>query len=345
MKPKDEALIRATHDFFRIHLPKQKCYSKNTVASYKYAFNLFLDYMNQEHTLSFYELSIHDFNYCNISGYLNWLSAERKNSAATCNQRLMALRSFGKYLGLRDFSLAAVQSEIASVPSKKNNSKIVEFLSESALKTLLSQPNISKPKDLRNQFFMILMYDTAARCQELLDSKISDFSIDGATPFMYLTGKGGKTRSVPLMHTTVRHLLNYLSIFHPEHPRQGDAHLFYVITHGIKHPLSTDTVETFVKKYGNLANQICADMPKRVHPHQLRHTRAIHLYRAGMPLALLAEFLGHVSIETTRVYAYADTEMKRKAIEKATPAIAVYDETPIWDESDEESLRRLAGLR
>ncbi len=77
----------------------------------------------------------------------------------------------------------------------------------------------------------------------------------------------------------------------------------------------------------------------------MRHSRSIHLYRGGMPLALLSEFLGHASIETTRIYAYADTEMKRKAIEKATSVTTDSDEPPIWDDSDEETLRKLAGLR
>ena len=107
--------------------------------------------------------------------------------------------------------------------------------------------------------------------------------------------------------------------------------------------MSIDNVEKFVKKYGEMAKEICNEVPKRVHPHQLRHTRSIHLYRGGMPLALLSEFLGHVEIETTRVYAYADTEMKRKAIEKATINDDNLKEEPIWI-NDEETLKKLYGL-
>lgn len=105
------------------------------------------------------------------------------------------------------------------------------------------------------------------------------------------------------------------------------------------------TVQLFMKEYGRTAREVCPDIPEQVHPHQLRHTRAIHLYRGGMPLSILREFLGHASEETTRIYAYADTEMKRKAIEKATPKAIPGNETPIWDASDDETLRRLAGLR
>ena len=108
--------------------------------------------------------------------------------------------------------------------------------------------------------------------------------------------------------------------------------------------MSRDTVQVFMKNYGRAAREICPDIPERVHPHQLRHTRAMHLYRGGMPLSILSEFLGHASEETTRVYSYADTEMKRKAIEKAIPKAVAFDENPIWETSDDDILRKLAGL-
>ena len=108
--------------------------------------------------------------------------------------------------------------------------------------------------------------------------------------------------------------------------------------------MSIDTAEAFVKKYGESAKRDCPDMPGRVTPHMLRHTRAMHLYRQGVPLVLVAEYLGHTSVETTQIYAYADTEMKRIAIEKAdaarsgTPA-----PTPIWA-NNEDMILKLCGL-
>lgn len=146
------------------------------------------------------------------------------------------------------------------------------------------------------------------------------------------------------MRMTVNHLLNYLKIFHPDYKNRMDDYLFYTTSHGERHPMSRDTVQLFMKNYGKAARKICPDIPEQVHPHQLRHTRAVHLYRGGMPLSILSEFLGHASEETTRIYAYADTEMKRKAIEKATPKTIPGNETPIWDASDDAVLRKLAGL-
>ena len=109
--------------------------------------------------------------------------------------------------------------------------------------------------------------------------------------------------------------------------------------------MSADTVALFMKKYGDAALEKCSDMPEHIHPHMLRHTRAMHLYRQGMPIHLLSEFLGHASYETTKIYAYADTEMKRLAIEKAD---VLRDGMPppvqLWAD-DDETLLVLAGLR
>ena len=119
-----------------------------------------------------------------------------------------------------------------------------------------------------------------------------------------------------------------------------DVPLFYSLHAGRPHMLSTDAISVLVKNYGEGARTTCAEVPPRVHPHLFRHSRAMHLYQSGMPLPYIAEFLGHASVTTTEIYASADTEMLRKAIERADPGLA--DETPTW--KNEESLRRLCGL-
>lgn len=343
MKLKDESFFKAIRNYLTIFLPRQKCYSDNTVTSYKTTINLFLNYLTEQEQLPLRRICFDDLNKKNITGYLEWLEQTRGNSASTCNQRLMALRSFAKYAGLNDIAYAAVHMELSSLPTKKTAPKIVEFLSEEALEALLTQPDIRKKTELRNRFFMILMYDTAARCQEMLNLRLNDFVLDAKAPFIYLTGKGNKTRTVPLMPTTVRHFRHYISIFHPQAAQGSGDYLFFTTIHGKRNQMSPDTVAFFMKKYGQSARAACSDVPENVHPHQLRHTRAIHLYRGGMPLPLLSEFLGHADISTTQIYAYADTEMKRAAIQKACPDDTC-DESLIWDNSDESTLRKLYGL-
>ena len=136
-------------------------------------------------------------------------------------------------------------------------------------------------------------------------------------PIVYLHGKGRKTRTVPLMPKTVQYCKQYLRKFHPSENEQSEASLFYTTIHGVQQKMSPDTVAVFFKKYGKKARMACAEVPEHLHPHMIRHTRAMHLYQSGMPMVLLSQYLGHAQVETTMIYAYADTEMKRAAIRKA----------------------------
>ena len=342
MNVEDISFYRTMRNFLTDYLPRQKCYSHNTVKSYRLGLNLFIGFLGSEKNITLSKLSFSYFSAENVAEFLDWLQNTRSCSPSTRNQRLMALRSFSKYAGLQDVANLFMRMELTKVPMQKAPKKIIEFLTESALKSLLEVPDTSCRVGFRDRFFMILMYDTAARCQELLDLKLRDFILDGKNPYVYLLGKGKKIRTVPLMDKTVQHLNLYLEQFHKGSTSRDD-YLFYTVNHGEKHQMSPDNVEKFMIKYGKCAAQVCCEIPKRVHPHQLRHTRSIHLYRGGMPLALLAEFLGHVEIETTRVYAYADTEMKRKAIRKACINENVI-ETAAWDEADDVTLRKLLGL-
>lgn len=152
-------------------------------------------------------------------------------------------------------------------------------------------------------------------------------------------------RHVPITAKTVEHIKYYLRMFHPKPTERQDDYLFYTVIHREKRQMSCDNVARFIKQYGESARKKSPDIPENVHPHQLRHTRAIHLYRAGMPLAVLAEFLGHSDISTTQIYAYADPEMKRAAIKKARgeELIDTPDEA-LW-QTDEDMIRRLYGLK
>ena len=212
-----------------------------------------------------------------------------------------------------------------------------------ALNTLMEQPNRLKANGYRDFCFMKLMYDTAARCRELVNAKIGDLDLRKSYTAICLTGKGNKMRVVPISLSMSTLLKEYMDTVHPIEQRQNSDYLFFTTLHGRRTRMSTDAVSLFMKKYGELANHICSEVPKRVHPHQLRHSRAMHLYRAGMPLVLLSEFLGHADVNTTRVYAWADTETKRQAIQKISGNLNECSVAPIW-ENDEEMIKRLYGL-
>ncbi|MDD4475781.1 MAG: tyrosine-type recombinase/integrase [Eubacteriales bacterium] len=257
----------------------------------------------------------------------------------------MALRSFASYCTEYDIANIAIQIDIGKVPFQKVVAKTVEYLSEDAIKTVMSMPVTSNYRGFRNSFFMVLMYDTAARCQEMLDIKIKDIVLNAESPYLYLKGKGTKTRPVPLMPKTVAHLNKYLEWFHPADMRSPDDYLFYTVIHSHRHQMSPDTVEKFVKKYGVTAREKNPSVPENVHPHQFRHTRAIHWYRSGIPLPLISDYLGHENLQTTLIYAYADTEMKRTALEKANALGTQIESAPPKWKTDEDMIKRLYALK
>ena len=137
-----------------------------------------------------------------------------------------------------------------------------------------------------------------------------------------------------------------MKLFHPDGHMHSQQPLFYVEQCGAKHPMSDDNVRKFLRRYGTSARENCPEVPENVHPHLWRHSRAMHLYQHGMALSLISQWLGHSNLETTLVYAYADTEQKRRAIEKSMgrDVIAGVD-LPKYSVSDEEVLKKLYGLK
>lgn len=343
MKIKDEAFFKTVRGFLTVYLPRQKCASPNTIKSYRETLNLFLKYLEEMKSISLNKVSFSDMDRQGIASFLEWLEQSRKCSVSTRNQRLMAIKSFVKYAVLIDSTQMSFQVEAQKVPVKKGPKKIVDFLSENGLKTILLEPDAKNERGMRNLTLMILMYDAALRCQEALDLKVSDIDLDGNSPRIVVMGKGRKMRSVPIADKTAEHLKRYLLTFHAQ--GQRDEYLFYTTIHRERRQMSCDNVERFIKEYGRTARVKCHELPENIHPHQLRHTRAIHLYRSGMPLSVLSEFLGHSDISATQIYAYADTEMKRTAIKKAKgeELIDTPDEA-LW-QTDEGMIKRLYGLK
>ena len=192
---------------------------------------------------------------------------------------------------------------------------------------------------------MILMYDTGGRNQELLDLRLRDVHCEGKSPYVVITGKGRKTRLVPLMPKTVEHFKKYAAVFHSE-PASSSL-LFYTERNRKRFAMSPDNSERFIRKYAIAAHNVNPEVPASLHPHMFRHSRSMHLYRSGMPLVLLSEWLGHAQVTTTLIYANADTEMKRQAVEKAASKLnpLLSGETACLEwEDDEEMIRQLYGL-
>lgn len=327
-------------------LPNTRNLSLCTIQAARDSLNLLLDYCTEVRNIPLLKIDLTVAgNVDLIKDFLSWLKDDRNCSNATLNQRLSCLRSFFRFAAYEDASYVSIYQSLTTIPRRKvPKNKTVDFMSEDALKAILSEPDLNTRTGLRDAFYMALMYDSAARNSEMVAVKLRDI-IDGKAPYVLVNGKGRKKRSIPLMSRTMDIYQLYMKKFHPG--GQPDDYLFYTVHHGDHFPMSVDNVAKFVSRYAESARGHCNEVPAHVHPHMFRRSRAMHLYRNGMPLALLAEFLGHENPETTLIYASADTEMKRQAIEKASIHLAGNDQNatiPQWS-TDDEMIRKLYGLK
>jgi len=327
-------------DYLTVNLPRIRCLSPRTVDSYRQSIALYCLFLKEQSGIEFSNVSFQHLTRDSVAKFIQWLRKERSCGSSTCNLRLSSLKSFLKYCADEDISLYSVYQEVKKMPLMKTSKIPVGYMSETALKVLLGQPDIRTAKGVRNRMIIMVLYDTGTRVQELVDMKAADLHLEARNPFIVVTGKGGKTRSIPLMDRTVAHLKEYLRRFHTDLVDGNSAPLFYSIRSSIPHMLSTDIVSFMLKNYGEQAARMCSEVPQRVYPHLIRHTRAMHLYRSGMPLSYVADFLGHANVNTTEIYASADVEMLRNAMAKADPELT--KEIPLW--KDEENLKKLCGL-
>ena len=166
------------------------------------------------------------------------------------------------------------------------------------------------------------------------DLLVTSLHLDVKHPYVTLIGKGRKTRNVPVMDKTAVHLRKYLEEFHPS---MNEGPLFYSRLHGVLQPLSTDSISLILKTAADKARETCPEIPKNVHCHLIRKTRAMDLYRSGVPLPFIMQLLGHESMSTTSgFYAFATLEMMSEAMNKAAPVFK--DEDKIWKK---DSVRKL----
>ncbi len=337
-------LFSVIHDFFVIHLPLNRKCSPHTIKAYRTAVEQLVDFAAELHGCRFSSLTFDMLDFETVTAFLNHME-EIGCSVVTRNHKLKAIRALFSYAAMMDITTVAYYTEIEKIPWKKTESPGgIDFMSENAVKVLLDTPDISTKHGLRDRMIMILLYDTGARIAELLNLKICDFKL-GKTPVVRLFGKGSKYRFVPIMPKTAEHIRKYLSVFHAGADEYSDRPLFYVKRKGCICPMSDDNVRKILRRYAEIAREQCPEIPENLHPHLFRHSRAMHLYQHGMDLTLVSQWLGHANLETTLIYAHADTEMKRKAIQLASAGICSIPEAVRQDECDDAELKRLYGLR
>lgn len=344
-KVKDAQLFMLIRNFLEIYLPTYRHAGENTVKSYRTGLNQYLDYVSSKKQISRFAVTGAMFSYDMVTEYLHWLAVDRKVSSATCNNRLAVIRAFISYASACKPEYIDLKSRLSQIKGKKNDQfGKVDYMSEAAVKALMEVPDVSTTAGLTDQFMMVMLYDTGARIQEILSLRLCDLKID-KTPTAIIHGKGGKTRIVPLMPETVKHLKKYLSVLHPDEHMHSESYLFFTRHKGQKVQMCDDTARYRIQRYAAAAKENCPDVPDNPHPHMWRHTRAMHLYQHGMDLERISQWLGHSQLETTLIYAHSDTEDKRKAIAAALgDGVTGQLNNAPYTVDDEEILRKLYGL-
>lgn len=341
---KDKELFMLIKKFLTIYLPVQRKSSTHTVTDYRIVLDQLLMFIADRKKVPYLSVTFSMIDKSMVEAYLDHLTVEKKYAPATRNNRLAAIKSFVSYASACRTEYVSILNEISSIKAQKDDpfSK-VDYMTEEAVKALLSTPDTSTKVGLRDQFIMVLLYDTGARIQEIIDIRICDIKV-GRTSSVLLHGKGNKTRIVPLMQSTLAHLKNYMKVFHPGESWMSQEYLFYTERKQMRTKICDDTIRVRMNKYASIAKKDCPEVPEKVHPHLWRHTRAMHLYQHGMDLTLISQWLGHRQLTTTLVYAHANTEAKRKAIEKAMGNDTICSESA-YELDNEEKLKRLYGLK
>jgi len=202
------------------------------------------------------------------------------------------------------------------------------YLTTDALKAILEQPDRAKLNGRRDLVLLTVLYDTGARVQELIDLVVKDIRLQSPA-IVELTGKGNKTRHVPLMSKTAKMLSDYLTERGLNTAAMHDHPVFY---NNQRKMLTRAGVGYIISKYVAAVRTIGnVPLPDSVSPHVFRHTKAMHLLQANVNLVYIRDLLGHVNISTTEIYAKADSEVKRQALEKAYIEVVTGD-IPAWSE-------------
>ena len=305
--PKPPSFATLVQQFFTEYLVSQRAVSPRTVACYRDALMLFLDFASGKLGKAPTAMRLADIQPDLILAFLDHLEHVRKNAVRSRNLRLTALRAFLKFAGRRDVtSLHDVERALA-VPMKRFDRPMLGFLSRAEMMAVLGQPGQSWSSQ-RDHLLLAMLYNTGARVSEIIGVRVVDVVLDGGA-CVHLHGKGRKLRSIPLWAATVVELRAWLRL---NPTLRGEAAL---LPNRDGQAMSRSNV---AQRLDIAVTRAAAEQPsllkKRVSPHTLRHTSAMHLLQSGVPFNVIALWLGHESTTTTHRYVEADLAMKEQAL-------------------------------
>jgi len=298
-------------DFFLRRLIEQRGVSARTVESYRDAFELLLTFAGRRTGKVPSALSLADLDAPLVLDFLDHLESERRNSARTRNARLAAIRSFMAYASVRDPASLPVTQRVLAIPAKRFDQPVLGYLTRDEVAAVLAAPDRSTWSGQRDAVLLATMYNTGARVSEITGLRIRDVLLDREAA-VHLHGKGRKERVIPLWKSTAAELRRWLR-------RIGEDPAAPVFPNRAGRPLGRSGVRDRLERASSAAAQRCpSPNGRRVSPHTLRHTCAMHLLQSGVDLAVIALWLGHADPATTHQYLEADLAAKEAALQLLT---------------------------
>jgi integrase/recombinase XerD len=298
--------------FFAEYLGQQRRLSPQTILSCRDTFRLWLTFLRDLTGVEPAALRMADVDAPVVLRFLDYLEQERGSSVRSRNIRLAAIRSFFRFVALRDPDSLGIVTRVLAIPVKRTDQKLIGYLTRPEIQALLAAPDRSTWVGRRNHALLLTLYNSGARVSEVTTLKQGQVCFAEHT-CVQLVGKGRKERTIPLWADTARVLRGWF-----QELGEGASHVAFPSARGT--PLSRAGVDYLLKQTIQRAVTACPSLAtKSISPHVIRHTTAMHLLQAGVDMATIALWLGHESIETTHMYLQADLAMKEKALEKLEP--------------------------
>jgi site-specific recombinase XerD len=292
--------------FLLEYLVAERNLSGNTQASYRDTLTLLLPFVSAGVGHAIDRMTVEDLTPSIVRQFLDHLERDRHCSGVTRNQRLAMIHSLARFIGTRSPIHLAWCTELTSIPFKKTAKTSIGYLEKPEIDALLNQPDQRTALGARDQILLRFLYNSGARADEAAKLTIGDLQLGRCSPSVRILGKGNKIRMCPLWPATTV-LLSRLVI--------GRAAKEAVFLSRTNQPLTRFGIHRLVTHYARLAAKSVPSMiGKHISPHTIRHTTAVHLLRAGVDINTIRAWLGHVSLDTTHVYAEVDMEMKAKAL-------------------------------
>ena len=299
--------------FFLDFLCTQKRVSPQTISSYRDTFRLLLQYIQLCKRISPEALRVEDIDVGTILSFLNHLEQKRNNSICSRNVRLSAIRSFFRFVALREPACLNQCTSVLSIPSKKTDKRLVKSLSRDEVGAIISAPDLSKWQGRRDHALLLTLYNSGARAAEIITLTQTQVSF-GKSNFLHLRGKGRKQRTVPLWAHTAKALRNWF-----DELMITQTNLAFPNARG--EMLTRNGLNYILQQAVHRGSKVCPALKEnKVTPHMMRHSTAAHLLQSGVDISVIALWLGHESIETTHVYLEADLATKERALQKLAPA-------------------------